>query len=69
MREISILDNIKYKTQAHARVCEENKLKLQLQLEEKNDAYWNNFTVESASLKDHIGRVSRRCSQGWFTIA
>ena len=22
-----------------------------------NDAYWNNFVVKDASLKDHIGRV------------
>ena len=39
--------------QAHARVCEENKKELQ----EKNDADWNNFVVKSLSLKDHIGRV------------
>ena len=38
---------------AHARVCEENKL----ELEEKNNAYWINFAVKGASLKDHIGRV------------
>ena len=35
MRETSILDNKNYKTQAHARVCEENKLE-ELELEEKN---------------------------------
>ena len=40
--------------QAHARVCEENKL------EEKNNTYWNNFVVKGASSKDHIGRVGRR---------
>ena len=34
---------------------EENKL----ELEEKNDTYWNNLVVKGASLKDHIGRVSR----------
>ena len=36
MRETSIIDNKNCKTQAHARVCEENKLE---ELE-KNDAYW-----------------------------
>ena len=39
--------------QAHARVCEENKLE---ELEKENDAYWNNFAVIGASLKDHIQR-------------
>ena len=39
--------------QANARVCEENKLE-ELQLEEKNDAYWNNFVVKGMSLKGHI---------------
>ena len=43
--------------QAHARVCEENKL------EEKKttvkDAYWNNFAVKGTSLKDHIRRMER----------
>ena len=34
--------------QAHAKVCKENKL------EEKSDAYWNNFAVKGMSLKDHI---------------
>ena len=34
MRETSIEDNKNYKTQAHARVCEENKLE-ELELEEK----------------------------------
>ena len=38
---------------AHARVCKEN------ELEEKNIAYWINFVVKGASLKDHIGRVGR----------
>ena len=33
------MDNINCKTQAHTRVCKENKL-------EKNDAYWNNFAVK-----------------------
>ena len=49
-------------------MCEENKIKL----EEKHDAYWNNFAVKGASLKDHMGKVgdiSRWYSQGWFTIA
>ena len=41
--------------QAHARVCEENNE----ELEEKNDAYLNNFAVKGASLKDYIGRVER----------
>ena len=57
MRETSTLDNKNYKMQAYARVCEENKLELEL---EKNDTYWNSFAVEGASLKDHIGRVERR---------
>ena len=43
--------------QAHARVCEENKLG-ELQLE-NNDAYWNDFMVKDAILKDHRGRVGR----------
>ena len=34
MRETSILDNKKCKTQAHARMCEENKLE-ELELEKK----------------------------------
>ena len=42
--------------QAHARVCEENKVE---ELEEKNDAYWNNFMVKGVNLKDHIRRVGR----------
>ena len=42
--------------QAHARVCEENKLE---ELEEQNDAYWNNFAVKGACLKDHIGKVEK----------
>ena len=33
--------------QAHARVCEENKLE---ELEEKSDAYWNSFVVKGTSL-------------------
>ena len=35
------MDNKNCKMQAHARVCEENKLEeeLELELEEKNDAY------------------------------
>ena len=36
--------------QAHARVCEDNKL-------EKNDISWNNLVVKNTSLKDHIGRM------------
>ena len=43
--------------QAHERVCEENKL--ELELEGKNDAYENNFAVKGASLNDHIRRVGR----------
>ena len=45
--------------QAHARVCEENKLE---ELEKKTtvkDAYRNNFAVKGTSLKDHIRRVER----------
>ena len=34
-------------------MCKENKL--ELELEEKNNAYGNDFAVEGASLKDHIG--------------
>ena len=49
------MNNLNYKMQAHARVCEENKLEL-----EKNDAYRNNFAVTGTSLKDHIGRMERR---------
>ena len=36
-------------------MCEENKLE---ELEEKNDAYWNNFVVKGTSLKDHIYKKS-----------
>ena len=39
--------------QAHERVCEENKL----ELEEENDAYWDNFEVKGARLKDHVGKM------------
>ena len=40
MRETSIVNNLNCKMQAHARVCEENKLELELEEEEKeNDAY------------------------------
>ena len=46
------MDNLICKMQAYARVCEEN-------IEEKNDAYWNNFAVTGASLKDHVGIVER----------
>ena len=42
------MDNLKCKTQAHARMYEENKL------EEKNDAYWYNVAEKGASLKDQI---------------
>ena len=45
--------------QAHARVCEENKLE---ELEKKTtvkDVYQNNFAVKGTSLKDHIRRVER----------
>ena len=36
--------------QAHARVCEQNKL-IELELEEINDTYWNYFVVKGMSLK------------------
>ena len=36
-------------------VCEENIEKTTI-----NDTYWNDFVVNDASLKDHIGRVERR---------
>ena len=42
--------------QAHARVYKENKLE---ELEEKSNAYWNNFAVEGVGLKDYIGKVER----------
>ena len=42
MRETSLMDNLNCKMQAHARVCEKNKLEL-----EKSD-----FAVQGASLKD-----------------
>ena len=45
------MDNINCKTQAHVRVCEENKLEL-----EENDAYFI-FCGNGVSLKDHTGRV------------
>ena len=48
------MDNLNCKLQAYVRVCEEN-----IELEEKNDAYWNHFVVIGASLKDHIGRVEK----------
>ena len=48
------MDNLKCKMQAHARVYKEN-----IEFEEKNDAYWNNFVVKGTSLKDHMGRVER----------
>ena len=44
--------------QAHARVCEENKLELEKKTTVK-DAYRNNFAVKGTSLKDHIRRVER----------
>ena len=69
--ETSIMDNLNCKMQAHARVCKENKLELELE-ENENNTYWNNFVVRDVSLKDLIGRVggdiSRWYSQGWFTI-
>ena len=39
MRETSIVNNLDCKMQAHARVCEENKLELELEeeLEKEND--------------------------------
>ena len=52
--------------QAHARVCEENKLE---ELEEKDDTYWNNFTVKDVSLKDHIQRVERRIKMIFLSSA
>ena len=36
MRETNIMDS---KMHAHARVCKENKLELELELEEKTDTY------------------------------
>ena len=48
------MDNLICKMQAYARVCEEN-----IELEEKNDAYRNNFAVTGTSLKDHVGRVEK----------
>ena len=60
MRETSILDNKNYKTQAHARVCEENKLEeLELELEEKTTPIETILRLKGASLKDHIGRVEK----------
>ena len=53
MRETNILDNLNCKTQAHARVCKENKL------EEKTNTYQTNLAVKGASLKGHIRRVER----------
>ena len=53
------MNNLNCKMQAHARVCEENKLE---ELEKKTtakDAYRNNFVVKGTSLKDHIRRVER----------
>ena len=49
------MNNLNCKMQAHARVCEENKL------EETTvkDTYRNNFAVKGTSLKDHIRRVER----------
>ena len=47
MRETSILDNKNYKTQPHARVCEENKLeKLELELEEKTMPFETIFRLK-----------------------
>ena len=54
MRETSIVNILNYEKQAHERACENNKL------EEENDAYRNNFSLEGGSLKDHIRRVGRR---------
>ena len=54
-----MMNNLNCKMQAHARVCEENKLE---ELEKKTtvkDAYRNNFAVKGTSLKDHIRRVER----------
>ena len=56
------MNNLNYKMQAHARVCEENKLE---ELE-KNDAYWNNFAVTGMSLKYHIERMER-CMKMMFS--
>ena len=44
--------------QAHARVCEENKLR-----RKRNDAYWNNFVIKVVSLKDHNYRKSEEAYQ------
>ena len=57
MRETSTMDDLNCKMQVHARVCEENKLELEWELEEKNDTYWNNFVATGVSLKDRMGRV------------
>ena len=45
--------------QAHARVCEENKLEESEKKTTVKDAYRNNFAVKGTSLKDHIRRVER----------
>ena len=55
MKEASIMVNLNCKMQAHARVCKDNKL--ELELEGKNDTNWNNFVVTGVSLKDHMVRV------------
>ena len=49
MWETSIMNNLNW------RVCKENKI--EFELEEKINAYWNNFVVIGVSLKDHIGRM------------
>ena len=36
-------------------MCEENEL--ESEFKDKNDAYWNNFTVKGTDSKDHIIRV------------
>ena len=43
MRETSIMDNLNCKTQAYARVCEENKEELEL---EKNDCRLKTFSLK-----------------------
>ena len=52
------MDNLNCKTQALARVCEENKLELELR-RRKNRCLLIVYS-KGASLKDHIGKVGQR---------
>ena len=54
MRETSIVDNLNCKTQAHARVCEENKK----ELEEKNDCPLKYFMVKRLIVKGCTRRMA-----------